>query len=52
MKSVVVIGPNDTNEQGVIKFMNWYRNNQSAVADKYVPNAEETRRYLRQMEAK
>lgn len=45
-KSVVTIGPNDTDEQAVTKFMDWYRDNQSAVADKNVPNVEETRRML------
>lgn len=47
MKSVMVFDPQDTDEQTATKFMNWERNKRSCVADKAVPNAEDTREYLR-----
>ncbi|GIO25372.1 hypothetical protein [Oceanobacillus sp. J11TS1] len=47
MKSVMIFDPKDTDEQTATKFANWMRDNKSAVGDKAVPNAEETREYLR-----
>lgn len=44
MKSVMMFDPNDTDEQTATKFMDWSR--ESAVGDKAVPNAEETRKLL------
>lgn len=46
MKSVMIFNPKDAEEQTANKFIEWIRNNKSAVADKYVANAEETRKYL------
>ena len=46
MKSVVVFDPKDTDEETANKFINWMRGNKSAVLDKHVPNAEETRKML------
>jgi len=46
MKSVMVFDPKDTDEQSATKFADWTRDN-SAVGDKYVPSAAETREYLR-----
>lgn len=45
MKSVMIFDPEDTDDQTMIKLDNWYRN-KSAVADKYVPNKEETLKML------
>lgn len=47
MKSVMVFDAKDSDEQTGNKFINWLRNNKSAVGDKAVPNAEMTRDYLR-----
>lgn len=53
MKSVMVFDPKDSDEETVTKFMNWIRDNKiSAVGDKAVPNAEETRAYLNQYKEK
>lgn len=39
--------PNKTREQRADEFMNWRKQNgMSAVGDKAVPNAEETREYI------
>lgn len=47
MKSVMIFDPKDSDEETVTKFANWMRDNHySAVGDKAVPNAEETRAYL------
>jgi len=46
MRSVMVFDPNDSDEETVTKWAKWIRDNKSAVADKYVPNAEETRKML------
>jgi len=46
MKSVMVFDPKDTDEQTVTKFMDYMRDNHSAIGDKAVPNAEETRKLL------
>lgn len=47
MKSVMIFDPKDTDEQTANKWINWTRDNGiSAVGDKNVPNAEETRKYL------
>lgn len=46
MKSVMVFDPQDTDEQTATKFVDWIRDNKSAVGDKAVPNAEQTRIYL------
>ena len=45
MKSVMIFDPKDTDEQTANKWIDWNRN-KSAVADKHVPNAEETRKML------
>ncbi len=47
MKSVMIFDPNDTDEQTVTKWMDWTRDNHSAVGDRNVPNAQETQEYLR-----
>lgn len=49
MKSVMVFDPKDTDEQTATKFADWIRDN-SAVGDKAVPNAEQTRKLLRRAE--
>lgn len=49
MKSVIIFDPKDSDEQTANKFIDWLRNNQSAVADKYVPNAEQTRALLKEV---
>lgn len=49
MKSVMVFDPADTDEQTATKWMDWKRDN-SAVGDKAVPNAEQTRKLLRRAE--
>ncbi|MBT2215864.1 hypothetical protein KK120_08880 [Virgibacillus dakarensis] len=46
MKSVMVFDPKDTDEQTATKFMDWMRDNKSAVQDRAVPNAEQTRKLL------
>ena len=47
MKSVMYFDPNKTREQRADEFMNWRKQNgMSAVGDKAVPNAEETRKYI------
>lgn len=47
MKSVMVFDPKDTEEETANKFLGWLRHNKpSAIADKYVPDAEETRKML------
>lgn len=48
MKSVMVFDPKDSDEQTATQWMDWTRNKRSCVADRAVPNAEETRKYLRQ----
>ncbi|MGY0692951.1 hypothetical protein ACW2QC_09210 [Virgibacillus sp. FSP13] len=50
MKSVMVFDPKDTDEQTATKFADWMRDN-SVVGDKAVPNAEQTRAYLRKYES-
>jgi hypothetical protein len=47
MKSVMVFNPQDTDEQTATQWMEWTRNKRSSVADRAVPNAEDTRKYLR-----
>lgn len=50
MKCVMIFDPKDSDEETVTKFMRWLRDNKgSAVGDKYVPDAEETRRLLSKM---
>lgn len=46
MKSVMIFNPKDTEVERANKFINWLQHNKSAVADKAVPNVEETRKYL------
>jgi hypothetical protein len=46
MKSIMVFDPKDTDEQTLTKFQEFVRDNHSAVGDKAVPNAEETRKLL------
>ena len=46
----MVFDPQDTDEQTVTKFANWMRDNHSAVGDKAVMTAAETREYLRKRE--
>ena len=50
MKSVMVFDPKDTDEQTATKFMDWLLDNKSAVGDKAVMTAAETREYLRKRE--
>ncbi|MEK4302418.1 hypothetical protein MKY30_23960 [Oceanobacillus sp. FSL W8-0428] len=47
MKSVMIFDKSDTDEQTATKWMDWMRDNHSAVGDKAVPNAQETQEYLR-----
>lgn len=49
MKSVVIFDPKDSDEQTANKFIDWLRNNQSAVGDKYVPTAKQTRAMLNEV---
>lgn len=50
MKCVMIFSPEDSDNETVTKFMNWIRDNKgSAVADKYVPDAEQTRKLLNKM---
>lgn len=42
----MVFDPKDTDEQTANKWNNWIRDNKSAVGDKAVPNAQETRKLL------
>lgn len=51
MKSVMIFDPSDNDEETVTKWMNWMRDNKSAVADKHVPNAEDTRKYLSELKS-
>ncbi|WP_199860640.1 hypothetical protein [Oceanobacillus damuensis] len=51
MKSVMVFDPKDSDEQTATKFANWMRDNKSAVGDKAVMTATETREYLRKRDA-
>lgn len=47
MKSVMVFDPNDSELETERKWKNWWSHNkQSAIADKYVPSVEETRKML------
>lgn len=47
MKSVLIINADETNEATANKWIDWTRDNGiSSVADKYVPNAEQTRKML------
>ncbi len=47
MKSVMIFDPNDSELETERKWKNWWKHNkQSAVADKYVPCAKETRKML------
>lgn len=46
MKSVMIFDPKDTDEQTANKFINFIRDNYSAVGDKAVPNSEQTRKML------
>jgi hypothetical protein len=45
MKSVMIFDPKDTDEQTSNKWIDWNRH-KSAVTDKYVPSAAETRKML------
>ncbi|MGJ9460677.1 hypothetical protein [Oceanobacillus sp. CF4.6] len=45
MKSVMVFDPKDSQEETNRKWMEWNQH-KSAVGDKYVPTAQETRKYL------
>lgn len=47
MKSVMVFDPADSQEETERKWVEWNMH-KSAVQDKAVPNAEETRKYLSQ----
>lgn len=47
MKSVMVFDPKDSREETERKWVQWNRN-KSAVQDKAVPSAEETRKYLQE----
>ena len=47
MKSVVLITPDQTDNETATKFVDWIRHNKpSAMGDKYVPDVAETRKYL------
>lgn len=46
MKSVMTFDPKDNDIETANKFIDWLRDNKSAVADKYVPNVKETRKSL------
>lgn len=47
MKSVMVFDPDQTEEETANLFIGWLkRNKYSAVADRNIPNADETRRLL------
>lgn len=46
MKSVMIFDPKDSDEQTATRFMDWQRNKRSSVADRAVPNAEDTQKYL------
>lgn len=51
MKSAMVFDSQDTDEQTATKFLDWQRDNKiSAVGDKAVMTAAETREYLRKRE--
>ncbi|WP_176481825.1 hypothetical protein [Paucisalibacillus globulus] len=47
MKSVMVFDPNDSQTETERKWIEWNQH-KSAVQDKAVPTAEETRRYLQE----
>ncbi|MFD2658041.1 MULTISPECIES: hypothetical protein [Bacillaceae] len=49
MKSVMVFDPKDSQEDTEHKWMEWNRH-KSAVSDKYVPTAEETKKRLIEQE--
>jgi len=49
MKSVMVFDPKDSQEETERKWIEWNQH-KSAVADKYVPTAEETRKRLIEQE--
>lgn len=50
MKSVMIFDPKDSDEQTANKFISWIKNNhKSAVGDKYVPTAEQTRAMLNEV---
>ena len=50
MKSVVLITPDQTDEETATKYVDWLRhNNPSSMGDKYVPGVEETRKYLERL---
>lgn len=47
MKSVVIFDPSDSDEQTANKYIDWLRHNKlKEIRGRYVPNAEETRKYL------
>lgn len=47
MKSVMIFDPIDSEQEIERKWESWWKHNkQSAVADKYVPSVEETRKML------
>lgn len=49
MKSVMVFNPHDSQQETENKWVQWNEfNKRSCVADRAVPNAEETRKYLNQ----
>ena len=50
MKSVMVFDPKDTQQETEQNWVDWNFHNKSAVGDKAVMTAEETRAYLRQRE--
>lgn len=50
LKSVVMIDARDTRDERLTKFSEWLTDNKpSAVGDKYVPDADETRAYLERL---
>lgn len=50
MKSIVYFDPDDTQEERIEKFVEWYvDNHESAIGDKYVPGVEETKEMLKRM---
>lgn len=51
MKSVTVFDPKDSQEETNLKWMEWNQH-KSAVGNKYVPTAQETRNYLAVQENK
>ncbi|MGJ9460313.1 hypothetical protein [Oceanobacillus sp. CF4.6] len=50
MKSVMVFDPKDSQQETEEKWVDWNMHNKSAVGDKAVMTAAETREYLRKRE--